>query len=144
MAILLSETKLDLLACYKCKISGSFWIEIEKVRYVLKRKYIECIQSASPMAPERKSISISHSAMSDSLWHHGLQPCRLLCSGNSPGKNIGVRSHSLLQGIFLTQGSNSGLLHWRQIIYCLSHQGMPSKSIHIVANGKSSFLFLVE
>ena len=29
----------------------------------------------------------------------------------------------LLQGIFLTQGSNSGLRHCRQILYYLSHQG---------------------
>ena len=28
-----------------------------------------------------------------------------------PGKNAGVGCHFLLQGIFLTQGSNSGLLH---------------------------------
>ena len=28
--------------------------------------------------------------------------------------------HSLLQGIFLMQGSNPGLLHRRQILYCLS------------------------
>ena len=34
--------------------------------------------------------------------------------------------HSLLQGIFLTQGSNSGFLHCRQILYRLSHQGNPS------------------
>ena len=40
-----------------------------------------------------------------------------------PGKNIGMNSHSLLQGIFLTQGLNPGLLHCRQIPYCLSHQG---------------------
>ena len=32
-------------------------------------------------------------------------------------------SHSLLQGIFPTQGSNPGLLHCRQIPYYLSHQG---------------------
>ena len=31
--------------------------------------------------------------------------------------------HSLLQGTFLTQGSNPGLLHYRQILYHLSHQG---------------------
>ena len=31
-------------------------------------------------------------------------------------------SHSLPQGVFLTQGSNPGLLHRRQILYCLSHQ----------------------
>ena len=42
-----------------------------------------------------------------------------------PGKNTGVGSHFLLQGIFLTQESNPGLLHCRQILYCLSHQGSP-------------------
>ena len=60
------------------------------------------------------------SVTSDSLRSHGLQPARLLCPWNSPGKNTGVGCHSLFQGIFLTQGSNSGLLHCRQIIYCLS------------------------
>ena len=38
-------------------------------------------------------------------------------------KNIGVGSLSLLQGIFLTQESNRGLLHYRQILYQLSYQG---------------------
>ena len=42
--------------------------------------------------------------MSDSLWLYGLQPTRLLCPWDPPGKNTGVGSHSLLQGIFLTQG----------------------------------------
>ena len=36
--------------------------------------------------------------------------------------NTRVRSHSLLQGIFLTQGSNPGLLLCRQILCCLSHR----------------------
>ena len=45
--------------------------------------------------------------------------------GDSPGKNTGVGSHALLQGIFPTQGSNPGLLHCRWIRYCLSHQGSP-------------------
>ena len=34
-------------------------------------------------------------------------------------------SHYLLQGILPTQGLNSGLLHCRQILYYLSHQGSP-------------------
>ena len=38
-------------------------------------------------------------------------------------KNAGVDSLSLLQGIFLTQESNHGLLHCRQILYQLSYQG---------------------
>ena len=41
---------------------------------------------------------------------------------NSPGQNTGVGRHSLLQGIFPTQGSNPGLLHCRWILYQLSHQ----------------------
>ena len=43
--------------------------------------------------------------------------------GDSPGKNSGVGSHSLLQGIFLTQRTNPGLMNCRHILYCLSHQG---------------------
>ena len=49
-----------------------------------------------------------------SLWPHGLQPARLLCPWDFPGKNTGVGCHFLLQGIFLTQGSNLSLLHYRQ------------------------------
>ena len=40
------------------------------------------------------------------------------------GKNTGVVCHSLLQGIFLTQGSNPCLPHCRQILYHLSHEGL--------------------
>ena len=41
------------------------------------------------------------------------------------GKNTGVGSHALLQGIFPTQGSSPGLLHCRWILYHLNHQGSP-------------------
>ena len=53
------------------------------------------------------------------------QLCPTLCDPmdyspwNSPGQNTGVVSLSLLQGIFLTQGLNPGLLHGRQILYQL-------------------------
>ena len=43
--------------------------------------------------------------------------------GDSPGKNTGVGCHALLQGIFLTQELNPGLLYCRQILYRLSQQG---------------------
>ena len=69
-----------------------------------------------------KSESINHSAVSNSMQLHGLQATRLLCPWNSPGKNSGMGSHSLFQGIFPTQGSNPGLLHCRQILYRLSRQ----------------------
>ena len=47
------------------------------------------------------------------------------CPWNSPGQNTGVSSLSCLQGIFPTQGSNSGLPHCRWILYQLSHNGTP-------------------
>ena len=51
--------------------------------------------------------------------------------GDSPGKNTGVGCHSLLQGIFPPQGWNSGLLHYRQILYHLSHWGSPSPPLMV-------------
>ena len=56
-------------------------------------------------------VCISHPGVSDSLGPHGLQPARLLCPWNSPGKNTVVGCHDHLQAIFLTQGLNPGLLH---------------------------------
>ena len=58
--------------------------------------------------------------------------------GDSSSKNTGVGCHALLQGIFLTQGSNPRLLHCRWILYHLGHQGSPVKRAacslaHIVA-----------
>ena len=54
---------------------------------------------------------------------NALLPLGLYSPGNSTGQNTGVSSHSLLQGIFPTQGSNPGLPHCGQILYHLSHQG---------------------
>ena len=68
------------------------------------------------------------SVVPDSLQPHGLQPARLLCPWNSPAKNTGVSSCSLLQGIFQTQGLNPGLLHWGWILYGLSHLGKPKNT----------------
>ena len=54
-----------------------------------------------------------------------LQPVRLLCPWHFPGKNTGGGCHFLLQGIFLTQGSNLCLLHWQADSLPLSHPGSP-------------------
>ena len=64
-----------------------------------------------------KSESESHSVMFNSL-----QPHRLYSLWNSPGWDTGVGSLSLLQGIFPTQGSNSGLPQCRWIFYQLRHK----------------------
>ena len=53
---------------------------------------------------------LSRSVKSDSLWPHGLKPTRLRCPWDFPSENTGVGCHVLLQGIFLTWGSNPGSL----------------------------------
>ena len=47
------------------------------------------------------------------LQPHGLQPTRLLCLWNFPGKNTGMGCHFLLQEIFPAQELNPCLLHWQ-------------------------------
>ena len=73
--------------------------------------------------------SLSHVRLCDPIRYsppgssvHGILQARIL---EWKKKNTGVGCHSLLQGLFLTQGSNPGLLHCKQILYCLSHQGSP-------------------
>ena len=51
--------------------------------------------------------------------------CQVPLSMGFPGKNTEVGIHSLLRGIFPTQGSNPGLLQCRQIVCHLIHQGSP-------------------
>ena len=80
-------------------------------------------QSFGASASILKNESDNRSVVPNSMWPHGLVPTKLLCPWNSPSKNTGVGCHALLQGIFLTQGSNSGLLHCRQSLYRLSYQG---------------------
>ena len=75
---------------------------------------------------------VSRSVMPDSLRPHGLQPTRLLCPWDFPGKDTEVGCHFLLQGIFPTQGSNPGLLHCRQILYLLSYKGSPLSEFSLV------------
>ena len=55
------------------------------------------------------------------LQPHGLQPTRLFCPWDSPGKNTGMGCNFLLQGIFPTKVSNPGLLHCRKVLYRLSY-----------------------
>ena len=49
---------------------------------------------------------LSRSVVSDSMQPYGRSSARFLCPWDSPGKNNRVGCHALLQGVFLTQGSN--------------------------------------
>ena len=88
-------------------------------------------------------VCLSRSVLSDSLQPPGLQPTRLLCPGNSPGKNTGVHCHLLLQGNFPTQGSNLGLLHHRHILYHPSRQERPYSSAKQSKQPKNSTTLLI-
>ena len=61
---------------------------------------------------------------------------RLLCPWNSPGKNTGVGSHSLLQEIFSTQGLNLGCLSWLVDFFTteqtvIKFQSLPAPSFYL-------------
>ena len=76
--------------------------------------------SSSSSSGKVKSESERHLVMPDSFLPRGLySPWNFL------GQNTGVGDCSLLQEIFRIQGSNPGLLHLRQVLYQLSHQGSP-------------------
>ena len=75
----------------------------------------------------------SHTQLSDWTELTGLQPTRLLCPWDFPGRNAEVGSHFLLQGIFPTKWLNSHLLillHYRWIFHMVRHQGGPHGKYH--------------
>ena len=86
-------------------------------------------------------IVIFLSVSASKLYAKSLQSCPTLCDpmdcsppgpsvhGDSPDKNTGVGCHALLQGFFLTQELNPGLLPCRHFLYHLSHQGKPCMMI---------------
>ena len=107
------------LICLHCFFSDKF-----SGRSLVGTVYIGKLPVFSKRERKKKknnSENESHSVMSSSLRSH-----RLHCPWNTPGQNTRVGSCSLLQGIFPTQGSNSGLPHCRQILYQLSHKGSPA------------------
>ena len=73
-----------------------------------------------------KSESVSQLVVSNCLQPHGLYS---LCPWNSPGQNTGVGSHSLLQGIFPTQGLNLVLPQMQVDFLPSEPQGKPGKPI---------------
>ena len=79
--------------------------------------------------------------MSNSMQPYGLQPTRLLCPWDSPGKNTGVGCHALLQRIFPTQGLNPLLLHCRWLLYLLSHLGTPPRKYLLLSKLTSEYHF---
>ena len=91
--------------------------------------YLDCLLCFS------LAWTTTYSVVSDSLQPHGLYSL-----WNSPGQNTGVGSHSLLQEIFRTQGSNPGLPHCRRILYQLSHKRSPGQP-QLDTNSRVTYLY---
>ena len=100
--------------CWKNMVL-SIWIHWERVNRNKYFPYPEPYKSESEVA-----------LMCPTLCDPG--PTRFFRPWDFPGNNTGVGCHFLRKGTFLTQGSNPALLHCRQILYHLSHQGSPSST----------------
>ena len=109
--------------CSTAQIRGFLWGHSKAPSYPKQAQLgsasCKCISRSNPQPTGVLRCSV----LSDSLWPSGLQPTRILCPWDFPGKNTGVGCHSLLQEIFLNQGSNPRLLHWQADSWPLSHQG---------------------
>ena len=93
---------------------------------------MSCTLSSQILSLLKSSLEIeNNSVVSSSLQPHGLYS-----PWNSPGKNTGVGSCSLLQGIFLIQELNPGFLHRTQNLYHLSHQGSPRTEPKVIRKGR--------
>ena len=95
----------------------------------LGRSFTVCFPHSFQSKPVKVKVLVVKSCLTVTPW----KPARLLCPWNFPAKNTRVGSYSLLQGILLTQGSNLELLHCRQILHHLSHQGSPYKRKYSIA-----------
>ena len=81
----------------KKKSNFRLYYQLSKIKYIYLLLHMWACSSVA-------------SLLSNSLRPYGLQPFRLFCPWDSPGKNTGVGYHALPQGIFLIQGSKSSLL----------------------------------
>ena len=131
-------------------LSDTFWVNLFSVDlgvflffFLILWSHLCCIeeylQFLCETIWERRVLQICSSAAfsKSSAVCLVAQSCRALCNpvdyshpgtsahGDSPGKNTGEGCHAFLQGIVPTQRLNPGLLHGRQLLYRLSHQGRP-------------------
>ena len=90
---------------------------ISKLRHIQTMHYGAPESSCIWSRVDRISRSFYEVKWSRSVMSDSLQPHRLLHPWDFPGKNTGVGCHFLLQGNFLTQGWNPGLLHCMQTPY---------------------------
>ena len=105
----------------------------QRIQRFPKTVFFQSLTRAASYLQHTEKMKVLVTQSCPTLQPHGLQPTRFLCLWNSPGKNTGVGSHALLQGIFPNQGSKLGLLHCWWILCSLSRQGSPEQlDIHLL------------
>ena len=120
-----ANTKLLTSACL-WRMVFRFYFNHIYIIFILIHHLLNNIYSMPNMSQSWNTVKKESKMKVAQSCPHGLYPTRLLCSRESSGKNTGVGSHSLLQGIFRTQGWNPGLPHHcRRILQQLRCQGSP-------------------
>ena len=89
---------------------------------------VQCVSYISYIM-QKICVCFSRLVMCNSLQPHRLQPTRLPCPWISQARTLKCVAIPFSRGRFsrrvLTQGLNLSLLHCRQVLYPLSHQGSP-------------------
>ena len=93
-----------------------YWIVLKISKWKLIIKYTQknqltYLKNSKPI--QKHCLCLDALVLFNSLQSRELEPTRLLCPWDFPGKNTEVGCHFLLQGIFLTQGSNPHRLRWQ-------------------------------
>ena len=104
--------------------------ESGNIKSVKQRRIPVHLVSGSTPSKESESCSI----MTDSSRTENSSQKKK--NNNNNNNNPGVGWHSFLQGIFPSQGSNPGLLHYRQFLYHLSQEGSIPRTIILCAHTK--------
>ena len=102
---------LEFLTCWSYR---GHWIRVDGVFNYTLVMYLTVSAGFKKKKKSYKKMFLGQTSYSVKVKVIVAQSCptlctRLLCPWNSPSKNTGVGYHSLLQGIFLTQGSNPRL-----------------------------------
>ena len=104
-----------LLSCFSCvRLCETPWMAAHQAPLSLgfsRQEHWSGLPFPSPMY-ESEKWKWSRSVVSDSQQPHGLQPTRLLCPRDFPGKSTGVGCHCLLQSKAIHDHVRWGFSNW--------------------------------
>ena len=90
--------------------------ESDMIEHIIERSQNNCLPQGPSGILWAYFQVLRCSIKSNSLQSYSLQPARLLCPRNSPGKNTGVGCHFLFQDIFPIQGIFLGCVNNQKML----------------------------